>query len=344
VANPILVREKLSTILTPRDLTDLETTATHRALLTLAKGRDGQTRLITTNFDRILHAVDPNLQYFSAPLLPIPKRSRWDGLVYLHGLLPEPEDVTFLTNLVLSSGDFGLAYLTERWASRFVTELFKSYTVCFVGYSIEDPVLRYMMDALSADRMRGEESHEVYAFGSCQSGRETEADQAWKAKGVTPILYLNTDGHHLLHKTLRTWAEIYRDGLTGKRSVIREATGFPSPVHGDGQISRVLWAITDPSGLPAKTFAELNPAPPVEWLKIFTERCFTHANLQQFGIFPSSPTVNQLSFSLLNRPTSHEQGPWMALCNNFDPVHRTAAIDEVMFQIARWLVRHLAGC
>ena len=36
--------------------------------------------------------------------------------------------------LMLSSGDFGLAYLTERWAAKFVRERFRNYTVCFVGY------------------------------------------------------------------------------------------------------------------------------------------------------------------------------------------------------------------
>jgi hypothetical protein len=63
--------------------------------------------------------------------------------------LPRDNDVGALNNLVLSSGDFGLAYLTERWASRFVAELFRTYITCFVGYSIDDPVLRYMVDALS---------------------------------------------------------------------------------------------------------------------------------------------------------------------------------------------------
>jgi hypothetical protein len=42
------------------------------------------------------------------------------------------------------SDNSGLAYLTERWAARLVGELFRNFTVCFVGYSINDPVLRYM--------------------------------------------------------------------------------------------------------------------------------------------------------------------------------------------------------
>ena len=121
-------------------------TDTHAALLRLARDRAGALRLVTTNFDRIFHVAakrsEQAFQAYAAPMLPIPKNSRWNGLVYLHGLLPEKADDTALNRLVVTSGDFGLAYLTERWAARFVSELFRNYVVCFVGYSINDPVLR----------------------------------------------------------------------------------------------------------------------------------------------------------------------------------------------------------
>src|SRR5207245_1946201 len=100
-----------------------------------------------------------------------------------------------LDRLVVSSGDFGLAYLIERWAARFVSELFRTYTVCFVGYSINDPVLRYMMDALAADRLLGESSAEVFAFGNYSARHEEDAANDWAAKNVTPILYREHRGH-----------------------------------------------------------------------------------------------------------------------------------------------------
>jgi hypothetical protein len=342
IRNRALVREKVRTILTPKDLSTPEATATHRALLTLAKARDGQTRLVTTNFDRIFCTVEPKFQSYAAPLLPIPKRSRWHGLVYLHGLLPEDDDSSALNNLVVSSGDFGLAYLTERWASRFVTELFRGYTVCFVGYSIGDPVLRYMLDALSADRLMGETTQEVFAFGSFKGGSEAEAAQDWNAKGVMPILYDETKSHALLHKTLQEWSEVYRDGLTGKRAIItREAAGLPSPIQGDGQISRVLWAITDPSGQPAKAFAELDPVPPVEWLAIFTEPRYAQADLPRFGITPAPSKSDLKAFSLLNHPAPYQLGPWLSLAGLVNTSQGPTQVDVVMFHIARWVVRHL---
>jgi NAD-dependent SIR2 family protein deacetylase len=110
------VRPALARILTP-DLTAPNATATHEALLALALNRDGRCRLVTTNFDRLFEDVITRkalrLDRFQAPLLPVPNH-RWDGLVYLHGLLSSDPAPSELDCLVVSSGDFGLAYLTER--------------------------------------------------------------------------------------------------------------------------------------------------------------------------------------------------------------------------------------
>ena len=336
-----LVRGYIAEILQP-DYSRKGATDTHRALLSLAKNNDGNLRLVTTNFDRIFAYIDPGLPSCAAPLLPIPKKSRWNGIVYLHGLLPKVPDPQALNQLVVSSGDFGLAYLTERWASRFVTELFRGYTVCFVGYSINDPVMRYMVDALSADRMMGETAPEVFAIGSFEAGKEDIRRQEWRAKGVTPILYREyrgRKGHALLHQTLQAWAGVYRDGLSGKCSIItREAGALPSSIKDDGQVERVLWALSEPSGVPAKTFADLEPAPPIEWLAVFDEMRYRPNDLPRFGISPIPGGTDNMAFSLLRRRTPYELGPWMSLVD-FDG--NTGAWDEVMLQLARWLVRHL---
>lgn len=342
IKNRLVVRKKIQTILTPKELSDPQTTATHRALLELAKGQSGNVRLITTNFDRIFQHVDSSLRSYVAPLLPIPKKSRWDGLVYLHGLLPEEEDPNALNNLILSSGDFGLAYLTERWASRFISELFRSYNVCFVGYSLGDPVLRYMLDALAADRLRGEESNEVFAFGSYENETEEETREEWKAKGVIAILYHDRDKHSLLHQTLNKWAEIYRDGITGRQAVIaREASSPPSPIKTDGHIDRVLWALMDPTGQSAKTFADLDPPPPLEWLEIFSDHRFSLVDLGKLGVANSSQNSAQLSYSLFDRPTSQTQSSPIALVSKSEINLVFTQLDPVMFHLARWIIRHL---
>jgi len=268
------VRSKLAEALKP-NLRKKGATSTHAALLRLSRSRNGALRLVTTNFDRVFHSaarrIGQKFEAYAAPMLPLPKNSRWDGLVYLHGLLPEKVDEINLNRLVVTSGDFGLAYLTERWAARFVSELFRSYVVCFVGYSINDPVMRYMMDALAADRMLGEITPGAWALGDCEPGKEDQKTREWAAKGVTPILYEVPAGsydHSALHETLQAWADTYRDGVQGKEAIIvKHALAKPQDsTQQDNFVGRVLWAISDKTGLPAKRFADFNPAPSLDWL------------------------------------------------------------------------------
>lgn len=336
-----MVREKIQAILTPGDLTNPASTNTHKAILTLGKSKDNSLRVVTTNFDRIFLEVDPSLIPYAAPLLPIPKHSRWNGLVHLHGLLPKDNDPTILNNLVVSSGDFGLAYLTERWASRFVTELFRNYVVCFVGYSLGDPVLRYMLDALAADRILGEESDDVFAFAPFNEGREYEEKRDWQAKGVVPILYCEAGCHDLLHKTLFEWAGLYRDGMTGKRAIItHEAVMPPSRNTSDGQVDRVIWALMDPTV--TKAFADLDPLPPVEWLDVFAEPRFKLSDLCGLGVTRALSNEDVKSFSFIYRPAPQNNNSNMALVSIADADSLAPRLDEVMWHIARWICRHLS--
>lgn len=338
------VRRKIAEILTP-DLTAPKATATHEALLTLAQNRNRHTRLITTNFDRLFEEVRAakslTFSDFKAPLLPVPK-TRWDGLVYLHGLLPAAPTASDLDQLVISSGDFGLAYLIERWAARFVSELFRNFTICFVGYSINDPVLRYMMDALAADRLRGESHPEMFAFGSYPKGKEVERTNEWKAKNVTPILYREHQRHAYLHKTLDAWAKTYHDGVRGKEQIVVQLA-YSRPLVStkeDNFVGQMLWALSDPGGLPAKRFSELNPVPSLDWLEPLSQNLYTYADLGRFGVLPQSndPERDTRSFSLLNRPAPYWSGQTMTLA---DTGYRRSNWDKVMTHLAYWLIRHL---
>jgi hypothetical protein len=338
----IIVRQAIAEILKP-DLTRANAKATQEALLQLGKTRKGQTRLVTTNFDRLFEEVISGMANriptYKAPLLPVPK-AKWDGLVYLHGLLTEKPTESDLNCLVVTSGDFGLAYLNERWAARFVSELFQNYTVCFVGYSINDPVLRYMMDALAADRQQGESPPEMFAFGSFQDEEEQDRELEWKAKNVTPILYREDEGHTLLHRTLRAWAETYRDGISGKERIVDEcAAALPlTGTKQDDFVGRLLWALSDDSGLPARRFADYVPTPSLDWLEPFSEDRFYSRDLPRFGVFPKATSDDKPNFSLIHRPSPHDLSPRMSL---FDGRAYRTGWDKVMTQVARWLSRHL---
>ena len=343
----LAVRSKLAQALKPK-LRRKGATDTQTALLRLARSREGALRLVTTNFDRIFHVAakrtGQTFQAYAAPMLPIPKNSRWNGLVYLHGLLPEKVDDTALNRLVVTSGDFGLAYLTERWAARFVSELFRNYVVCFVGYSINDPVLRYMMDALAADRMLGEVTPQAWALGDCEPGQEDRKTIEWEAKGVTPILYnvpAGSHDHSELHQTLHAWADTYRDGVQGKEAiVVKHALARPQDsTRQDDFVGRMLWALSDKSGLPAKRFADFNPAPSLDWLlEPFAHERFGHGDLPRFGVPPQDEVDTKLRFSLIRRPAPYNRAPPMLLASGGITGSQW---DDVMFHLASWLVRHL---
>ncbi len=114
--------------------------------------------LVTTSFDIYFERARRGLrfgldfQHHPGPILPIPRddvSATWRSLVYLHGRLGGPQQ-----HLVLTSAEFDRAYLTEGRAARFIVRFFADFTVLFLGYSLNDPVLRYMTDAFAAENSK----------------------------------------------------------------------------------------------------------------------------------------------------------------------------------------------
>ena len=337
------VRKELASILRNLTKSNKGTTA-HESLLTLSRNReDGSTRLVTTNFDRLFEMAiadkPAQIKRFRAPLLPIQKK-KWNGLVYLHGLLPEDPTSDELARLVVSDADFGREYLTEGWAARFVSELFRNYIVCFVGYRLNDPVLRYITAAIADEHEQGEPPLEIFAFGSYSRDEEEEKRKEWEDKNVTPILYLKDDEHTRLLNTLREWSETYRYGVCGKeRIVTKYAKRHPSESTKENDfVSRVMWALSDPSGLPARCFAKLDPVPSLDWLDPLLEKRYNRSDLDRFCISNKAGFDKWYTFSLLRRPSPSASAPCMTLVNTGEQNSRW---DEVMQSLAPWLTRHL---
>ena len=330
------VRRWLPDVLTP-DLTRPRALTTHVALLALAQNRRGEIKLVTTNFDRLFEfAADrhrlPSFTVYPDP----PARARWEGLVHLHGRMPAEPSRGDLDRLVLTDGDFGQAYLTHGWAARFVAGLFRDHVLCFVGYSISDPVLRYMTAAQALDG-----TGQMYAFAPVDASDDESADHAWRTKHVKPIAYSSAGGHRALHRTLQVWASIHRDGVRGKeRIVARFARRSPcDDAPGCDFVGRMLWALSDPSGLPARRFAEFNPVPSLDWLlEAFAVDRYGYSDLARFGVPPRAYENPKLQFSLIQRPASYALAPPMRLVAGGAAATQW---DDVMFQLARWLTRHL---
>jgi SIR2-like domain len=178
-----------------------EPTATplHSDLLRLFPSPE-QIRIVTTNFDLLFQRAAKDIwgsvpEVFRTPALPLGRN--FHGIVHVHGALTAHQDI------VLTDSDFGRAYLTEGWARRFLVDLFRHFTVLFVGYSHSDTVMHYLARALPE-----QEVGHRYALDS------TEGDpQFWRLLGIEPILFQKShksnysklyDGIHLSIRLIRS--------------------------------------------------------------------------------------------------------------------------------------------
>ena len=316
IADRTQVRRKLIEVLTPDRTRPNFTTATHEALLDLATvgGVSPRLQIVTTNFDLLFDSLIKDkcnfAQTYSAPLLPTPRPGLWNGIVYLHGVMPEKYDETQAGNLVLASGDYGRAYLTEAWAARFVAELLRNYVVCFVGYSLSDQTVRYIMDAVEVYNRIGDKTEKVYMFTD-----SNEPDVICHNKSVVRIPYNPEDcggNHAILHQTIQTWAKRYKAELDGKRAIVREYAPLnPTEIPDDGYVGQMMWAIAaddDGRNRVLKFFAELDECPNFGWLEVFEKNGFLEGSLFSDDEYGEKSSI--LGRWILRRMTSREVVLW----------------------------------
>ena len=233
----------------------------HQILLNLAKTQDGKTRLITTNFDRLFSECDPSLKTWIPPHLPNPSRpDEMDGITHLHGLANEAYDEAAADGFILSSADFGRAYLSEGWATRFIHEILERYVVVFVGYSADDPPVQYLLEALNK---KGQKLADVYAF---QAGETSAAIGMWQHKGVEAIPFSPENNYQALWKTMEAWASRAASPDTWQQAVLELAHKGPIALlpHERGMVAHL---VSTQNG--AAKFAGAVPPPTAEWLCVF---------------------------------------------------------------------------
>lgn len=184
-------------------------TPLHKSLLSLFRTPDA-VRIVTTNFDRHLSTVAEELfqddvEIYCAPALPLGRK--FNGIIYLHGVVDKGPE-----SFVATDRDFGRAYLTDGWATRFLCEMFAKYTVLFVGYSHDDPVMRYLARGIASKTFR-------YAL------TEYGQDEHWRFLGITPITCLlkdEPDRHSALGEAVTAWGKFTKMGALDNERRIRE--------------------------------------------------------------------------------------------------------------------------
>lgn len=246
--------------LEPTPPTDL---SAHKTLLKLARLPGGQTRLITTNFDLLFEACNRRLRSRTRSALPRIEFTDNDwGIVHLHGRVMSDYSGPDRDGFVLSSAEFGDAYLAQGWARDFIRDVLGRHIAVFVGYSAEDPPIRYLLEGL---RQTSAHSHNIYAF---QAGPDGEAAAQWHEKGVVPIVYdLGPDGHHEnLWTTLDAWGSRTTNPAAWRKKIFSMARKGPAKLK-SFQRGMVAHIVNSSSG--AVAFSRERPALSAEWLCVF---------------------------------------------------------------------------
>ena len=254
-----LVTKRLSD---PLEIKDLG--REHDLIKRISSSQNGVPQIVTTNFDRLFE-VGHNGEYLVwhvPPAFPdLHFGSKIEGITYLHGRLVEAASASH--PYVLSSADFGRAYLSEGWATNFIRHLLERYTVVLVGYQAEDPPVKYLLQGLNHDG--GYDRSRLYAF---DHGLPEEIEAKWRDRGVTAIAYSD---HPALWRSMEAWADRADDPRKWRAATIAKSRQDPKNLapYERGQVAHVLRTVQG-----ARLFAEADWAPHPEWV------CVMDANVR----------------------------------------------------------------
>ena len=156
--------------------------------------------------------------------------------MHLHGRVDATYRHAHDDEFVISSADFGRAYLSVGWATHFIQQLLSRFQVLFIGYTADDPPMQYLLEGLN---LRAGTRNRLYAF---QSGEQSTAIALWEHRGVKAIPFDNSDGFSPLWDTLGAWAERARGGRTWLETVLTRAAPGPEHLapHERGQVAHML--------------------------------------------------------------------------------------------------------
>lgn len=229
--------------------------ATHTAIVRLADASPAF-RVVTTNFDDHLAqaAAAEGIRIADTWVGPaLPLGDDFDGLVHLHGSV-----LRDARELVLTDRDFGRAYLTQAWATRFLLPMFQRFTVLFIGYSHDDPLMRYLALGLPSDTPR-------YVL----TRTDDAVDKKWQRLHVATVSY-PVDGHDhgALVDAIEAWSERARMGRLQHSARVAEIVAAGTtlrPVDRDYLLQRLRSADGARDFVAASN--PLTPRAKVDWLR-----------------------------------------------------------------------------
>ena len=222
--NPSRVRQ---TIAMELRVPNIRSGPIHRALIRLAD-RGGAVTIVTTNFEHLLEDAAKKIRQavrtYTLGGIPRPgRRSDFAGVLHIHGALDRDDSRT--SDLIVSDQDFGEFYLRRRVVSDFIYDAARLFNLVLVGYSANDPPMRYLLNAVAADGTRFDDLKERFTFVGTDTPDPVWLED-WKSRGITPIRYDAAKGHSALLDVLKRWASL--SSINGKKDAV------------DAQIRRIV--------------------------------------------------------------------------------------------------------
>jgi hypothetical protein len=252
---------EVNQVVAERLSTDKKIAKSHQDILRISSNLDGIPQVVTTNFDHLFEFyISVSTPIYEAPSLPnLALTGSVSGITYLHGKLKSPQDENH--DYILSSADFGRAYLSQAWATEFVRSLLENFTVVLLGYQAEDPPIKYLLQGLHHNNTV--KQHSIYALDV--EGNNTQSK--WRDKGVIPITSI---GFPQLWQSIEAWAERADNPRNWRTKTLELATKKPQELQAfeRGQIAHI---VNTTAG--AKAFRDQKPTPPPEWLCVFDPKC-----------------------------------------------------------------------
>lgn len=184
----------------------------HKSLVRLASVGSA-TRLVTTNFDLLLERAAQHLGmrvpcHSLGAVPPASNSGRFAGVLHIHGRMPHSNHEW--PDVVITDHDFGQHYLRGRTIADFIFDAARLFNLVLVGYSANDPPMRYLLHAIAADGRRFSDLKSRYAFVGTSDPPNAVELADWRARGITPIPYSSDRGHAALVRTIERWAEFSR--------------------------------------------------------------------------------------------------------------------------------------
>lgn len=232
----------------------------HQTILRLSRDLNNRILVVTTNFDTLFeralgqHVSQTQAQSFAGQSLPAPGSIDFSGVIHIHGRRADSELDLDATPLVLTSADYGDAYMRSGWASRFLFDLARCKTIVLIGYSANDAPVRYFLNVLEADRARFPDLCPVYAFDAYEHN-PAEAEAGWGTLAVTPLPYCKfnlttgTKDHSPLWDDLVQLADMIDRPKQSCEDRIRQILIGASGAIKDRQLAELSWLLNDRNDL-----------------------------------------------------------------------------------------------